>query len=132
MISTIKNIFNSIKDSSTAVTHTASEEFAQFKLSYKDLTIGTLEFSFKDDSWKFSYSEEFINQEDIAPILSFPDKTKVYEGKKLWSFFSSRIPDNVGSDASSSKSNVANKDIFTLLKSYGQKTITNPFNLSIA
>lgn len=132
MISTIKNIYKSLKDCNTSVTSSATEDFAQFKLSYKNLTIGTLEFSFKDDSWKFTYSEEFILQNDIAPILSFPDKTKVYEGKKLWSFFSSRIPDNVGSDSSSNKSNVANKDIFALLKSYGEKTITNPFNLSLA
>lgn len=134
MVSNFKNIISSLKKAKTNTKIPDSSVIiatAKFTLSYKDLSIGFLEFSPQDDSWTFSYSEDFKNQNTIAPIISFPDKSKVYNGKELWSFFSSRIPDNIGSSSSDSKQKTENTALIDLLKSYGQKTITNPFNLSI-
>jgi HipA-like protein len=135
MIINIKSIFNKIKKSSTVNELDNSDILittVKFKLNYKDLNIGFLEFSIDDDSWTFKYSEEFKNQVTIAPIISFPEKNKIYKGKELWSFFTSRIPDNIeGASASELKSKTENKTLIDLLKSYGQKTITNPFELSI-
>lgn len=134
MISNIKNIIDSLKKVKTSTKFSDANVIiatAKFTLSYKDLSIGFLEFSPNDDSWMFSYTEEFKNQNTIAPIISFPDKNKIYQGKELWSFFSSRIPDNVGSPSSESKSKTENKALIDLLQSYGRKTITNPFDLSI-
>lgn len=134
MISNLKNIFDSLKKSNTNNQLPDSKiiiSTAKFALSYKDLNIGFLEFSPSNDSWVFSYSEEFKSQNSIAPIISFPNKNEVYYGKELWSFFSSRIPDNVGTSPSESKSKQANKTLIDLLQSYGHKTITNPFDLSI-
>ena len=134
MISNLKNIFDSLKKSkpkSQFSTTNIGISKAKFTLSYKDLTIGYLEFSSNDETWSFSYSNEFKNQNAIAPIISFPDTSKIYHGKELWSFFSSRIPDNVGSSSSESKSKQENITLIDLLKSYGHKTITNPFDLSI-
>lgn len=132
MISNFKNIIDSLKKAKNNNKYSDANVViatAKFTLSYKNLSIGFLEFSPNDDSWTFSYSEEFKNQNTIATIISFPDKTKIYHGKELWSFFSSRIPDNAGSSPSESKTE--NKALIDLLKSYGQKTITNPFDLSI-
>lgn len=99
-----------------------------FELKYKEFLIGHLEY--QDNQWFFSYSEEFKNQSELAPIISFPDLNKKYEGKELWSFFLSRIPDNV--DASSDSAKKHNEDLIDQLKEYGRKTITNPFDLSLA
>ncbi|MEN9302061.1 MAG: hypothetical protein RL264_490 [Bacteroidota bacterium] len=132
MINGIKNIIKSLKKvnkSSESLEPNVIITSAKFTLSYKELSIGFLEFSPKDDSWTFSYSDEFKNQNTIAPIISFPDKNKIYNGKELWSFFSSRIPDNVGSSVGESKTE--NKALLDLLQSYGRKTITNPFDLSV-
>jgi HipA-like protein len=130
----IKSILNSFKKSTDE--KKSSNRFiaitnVKFTLSYKSLKIGYLEFSPNDDSWIFLYSEEFKNQNFVAPILSFPDTNKVYEGKELWSFFSSRIPDNVGSSSNDIKVNQENKTLIDLLRSYGKKTITNPYDLSL-
>lgn len=135
MISSIKNIFDSLKKSNSNNQSPDTDsviEKAKFTLSYKELVIGYLEFLPNDNTWSFSYSEEFKNQNSIAPIISFPDTNQIYHGKELWSFFSSRIPDNVGLSSSESKSTKENKTLINLLKSYGHKTITNPFDLSIA
>src|SRR5690554_1806241 len=101
MINNIKNILNSLKSSPVNNTNNVEPLVTKvkFTLSYKDLIIGFLEFAPNDDTWSFSYSEEFKNQNSIAPIIPFPDMNKVYNGKELWSFFSSRIPDNVGSSS---------------------------------
>lgn len=135
MISNLKNIFDSLKKSNSNNQTLESNiviSTAKFALSYKDLNIGFLEFSPSDDTWTFSYSEDFKTQNAIAPIISFPDKSKIYHGKELWSFFTSRIPDNVGSSSNESKYKQENKALIDLLQSYGRKTITNPFDLSIA
>jgi HipA-like protein len=134
MITNLKNIFESFKKSNIVKETTNGKiviTTAKFALSYKDLNIGFLEFSPENDSWIFNYSEDFKNQNKIAPIVSFPDKNKIYTGKELWSFFSSRIPDNIGSSSSDSKFKTENKTLIDLLQSHGRKTITNPFDLSL-
>lgn len=133
MAKSIKNIFKK-KDPKMNYEKgikSLTEENAVFELKYKNLLIGTLEYKFKEDEWYFEYSTEFKSQNKIAPILSFPNTDKVYSGKELWSFFSSRIPDNT-SESTDNKEKESNSSLITLLKSYGQKTITNPFDLSVA
>lgn len=132
MISKLKHIIDSFKKPKNQIIETNIViTKAKFSLSYKDLNIGFLEFSPAENAWIFSYSDEFKNQNTIAPIISFPDTSKVYHGKELWSFFTSRIPDNVGHSSSEIKSKQENKALIDLLQSYGRKTITNPFDLSI-
>lgn len=133
MAKSIKNIFKK-KDPKMNYEKgikSLTDENAVFELKYKNLLIGTLEYKFKEDEWYFEYSTEFKSQNKIAPILSFPNTDKVYSGKELWSFFSSRIPDNT-SESTDNKEKESNSSLITLLKSYGQKTITNPFDLSVA
>lgn len=133
MAKSIKNIFKK-KDPKMNYEKgikSLTDENAVFELKYKNLLIGTLEYKFKEDEWHFEYSTDFKSQNKIAPILSFPNTDKVYSGKELWSFFSSRIPDNT-SESTDNKEKESNSSLIALLKSYGQKTITNPFDLSVA
>lgn len=103
-----------------------------FILVYKKLSIGTL--TEKNGEWDFKYSSEFKNQNEIVPIIGFPDKDKDYVSNSLWPFFQSRIP---------SLKNPIIKDIVEkekiqpdnkvyLLKRFGRRTITNPFVLESA
>jgi HipA-like protein len=133
MAKSIKNIFKkkNPKMNYEKGVKSLTDENAVFELKYKNLLIGTLEYKFKEDEWYFEYSMEFKSQNKIAPILSFPNTDKVYSGKELWSFFSSRIPDNT-SESTDNKEKESNASLIGLLKSYGQKTITNPFDLSVA
>jgi hypothetical protein len=99
-------------------------ESVYFELKFKELHIGTLKF--EKDLWSFSYTEEFKNQNSFDPIVPFPDLNKVYESANLWSFFSSRIPDM---ETSSEKKEKQNELYVEQLKTYGRKTITNPYDL---
>jgi HipA-like protein len=100
-----------------------------FELKYKEVSIGFLEFS--GSQWSFYYAESFKIQNEIAPIISFPNKELKYHGTELWSFFASRIPDNTSSESSDTFKK-SNENLVDQLKSYGRKTITNPFDLSVA
>jgi HipA-like protein len=127
----ISKLFKKTKKSSeTTIKDDIQLNFGKvvFELKYKDCLIGQLEY--ENNQWYFSYSDQFKNQSELAPIVSFPDVSKKYEGKELWSFFLSRIPDNVTTSSESVKKH--NQDLINQLKEYGRKTITNPFDLSVA
>lgn len=94
-----------------------------FQLEYKELLIGTL--SFEEGTWIFEYSMDFINQNKIAPIVNFPEKSKKYKSKELWPFFASRVP----SAAQLMIDEDQDADIVKMLKEYGKRSITNPFVL---
>lgn len=103
-----------------------------FELRYKDLVVGHL--ILDDGNWQFFYSEEFKHQSKITPILDFPDTNKSYKATDLWPFFAHRIPglgqpqvQEIIKNESLNPTNSAE-----LLKRFGQKSITNPFELSLA
>jgi len=127
MINFFKNR-KAAKDTSNSESYRMNFGRVVFELKYKECLIGHLEY--QENEWSFSYSEEFKTQSELAPIISFPDLNKKYEGKELWSFFLSRIPDNVSTSSDSIKKH--NEDLISQLKEYGRKTITNPFDLSLA
>ncbi|MCG8311441.1 MAG: hypothetical protein MI975_28895, partial [Cytophagales bacterium] len=74
------------------------------------------------------------SQDELEPIVDFPDKNKVYVSDELWPFFSSRIPslNRPSIKEILNKSNIDSTDIVELLKLFGQKTIANPYNLQAA
>ena len=102
---------------------------AEFKLKYKSLTIGFLELD--DGVWKFSYSEAFKNQDDLRPLVQFPNKDKTYKSEELWPFFTTRIP---GLKQPKIQQIIELEDIdrsneVELLKRFGKETISNPYKL---
>ena len=101
-----------------------------FDLMLNDLKIGELKRL--NDKWQFSYSEEFKSKPNlINPIIDFPLINKIYETDDLWPFFKIRIP-NI--EITSIKSIIAKEKLdksnpAVLLKRFGKKSASNPFQL---
>lgn len=102
---------------------------AHFILKYKKLTIAYL--SRLDDKWVFQYSDEFKNQHKISILLNFPAKDQKYEASCLWPFFAHRIPGlgqpQIQKIIKDEKLNPKNE--IELLRRFGRRSITNPFEL---
>lgn len=105
---------------------------AEFELKYKSLTVGYLELN--DGIWKFSYSDEFKEQDELRPIVQFPDTGKVYENEELWPFFTIRIPglNQPEIEHILESENIDRSNEVELLKRFGEKTISNPYELVAA
>lgn len=102
--------------------NTIEDKPVEFILKFDKLKIGIL--SFTDNTWFFSYSEEFKSQKEILPLVNFPTVNKEYMSDELWPFFVSRIPSTAQRQLSEE-----NQATTTLLKIYGRKTIANPYQL---
>jgi len=102
---------------------------AKFHLVYGKMLIGIL--TYDDGYWSFNYSDEFINNNTLKPIIDFPDLTKTYISTELWPFFLTRIPSiNQPYQFKKIEKAKANKhDSVALLKIFGNETITNPYKL---
>ena len=104
---------------------------AHFVLKYKDLTIGYLNYS--DEKWEFYYSDEFKNQDRIDVLVDFPKKEQRYEESYLWPFFAHRIP-GLGQPKIQEiikHEHLNPKNEIDLLRRFGRKSITNPFELAM-
>jgi HipA-like protein len=102
----------------------------RFLLKYGDLAVGTL--SVEDGLWRFEYSEEFKKQGDsLRPIVEFPDIHKSYESKELWQFFASRIPSPEQPEVEQilRREHISETDSVSLLRRFGTRTISSPFQL---
>lgn len=112
--------------------HAPHDVRAKFLLKYGDLLIGTL--SVENSVWKFAYSDEFKQIDELRPIVEFPDVDKTYERDELWQFFASRIPSTEQAEIEEilQREHIAEDDAVSLLKRFGKKTIANPFLLEAA
>jgi len=101
----------------------------RFFLKYGDLPVGTL--SVEDGVWKFEYSEQYKQSTSFRPLVEFPDMDKIYESKELWQFFASRIPSPEQPEVEEilRREQISEDDSVTLLKRFGSRTISNPFQL---
>ncbi len=108
------------------------EARAEFQLFYGDLKVGTL--SVADSIWKFEYSDAFRQQDELRELLEFPNVDKVYESKELWQFFVMRIPSPEQPEVEEilRREHIKEDDAVSLLKRFGEYTITNPFRLKAA
>ena len=105
---------------------------AEFKLYFEDLVVGTL--SVADSLWKFEYSSEFKKQDELRPLVDFPDVDNIYESKELWQFFVMRIPSPEQAEVEEilKREHIREDDAVSLLKRFGERTIANPFRLRAA
>ncbi len=112
--------------------HAPPDAQAKFLLKYGDLLIGTL--SVQDGIWKFTYSEKFKEEEELRPLVEFPDINRTYERDELWQFFASRIPSTEQAEIEEilKREHIAEDDAVGLLKRFGKRTIANPFLLEAA
>lgn len=108
------------------------EAHAKFLLTYDGLLIGTL--SVEDGVWKFAYSDEFRQSDDLRPIVEFPDVSKTYENEELWQFFAARIPSTEQSEVGEilKREHIEEDDAVSLLTRFGKRTVANPFELTLA
>jgi HipA-like protein len=105
-----------------------------FRLIYENNEIGTLTFS--DNQWRFIYSSWFKNQSKIQPFANFPDKNQEYVSDDLPPFFESRLPGVSQPQVEAflkEKEQVSEGETkAALLKQFGRRSITNPFELTPA
>ncbi|MCE9538743.1 MAG: HipA N-terminal domain-containing protein [Bacteroidetes bacterium] len=110
---------------------TPKNAHAAFILKHKKLTIGYLNHS--NGIWEFKYSDEFKKQNRIDVLIDFPKKELKYEESYLWPFFSHRIPGlgqpKIQEIIKHEHLNPNNE--IDLLRRFGQRSITNPFELAL-
>ncbi|HVA98229.1 MAG TPA: HipA N-terminal domain-containing protein [Bacteroidia bacterium] len=128
----LRKIFKSEEQPEGLELTTPTNAKAHFILNYKDLSIGYLNYS--NGMWIFEYSDEFKHQDKIDVLVDFQEKNKKYEAKYLWPFFAHRIPGlgqpQILEIIKHEKLDAKNEIV--LLKRFGGKTITNPFELTSA
>lgn len=103
-----------------------------FMLYYQDLPIGML--SVNEGKWTFVYSEDFKKQDSVRKLIDFPQVDKVYTSENLWPFFAHRIP-GLGQPKVQEiikKENIDSDNEVDLLRRFGKRSITNPFELAEA
>src|SRR6266508_5980634 len=102
---------------------------AEFLLQYKDLPVGTLRLH--QGVWVFTYSDEFRHQDELRPIVEFPDVYKAYTSEALWPFFQMRIPSRKQSSVERviQDERIQYDDEVKLLSRFGRLTIANPYEL---
>jgi HipA-like protein len=102
---------------------------ADFVLYLGELPVGFLEV--KKGKWLFKYTDQFKLKSYLRPIVEFPDLARVYENDELWQFFTARLPSTLQPDVEAvlEKEEISEDDVVALLKRFGSKTITSPFEL---
>lgn len=97
-------------------------------LKLNDLVIGYL--SCKNGEWSFVYSDEFRAQDEFHSIVGFPKLDEEYKSSELWPFFRIRIPGlkQPAIKEIVEKENIQNNE-YELLKRFGRKSISNPYEL---
>jgi len=128
MINLIKRFFNKSED---VVAHLPKNEKATFVLKVDGLPVGTLHC--EDGEWEFKYTEDFKHNQEYNKIIEFSDLNKIYRNETLWPFFQTRIP---GLKQPAVQEIIKNEHIdeeneFELLKRFGKRTISNPYELEL-
>ncbi len=109
------------------------DEEAKFILQVDDIRIATL--SCKDGVWFFKYTDDFkVHSETYNHIVGFPDLNKTYHSDTLWPFFQVRIPGLKQPAVLEilAKEKIDQNNEVALLKRFGKRTITNPYELVLA
>lgn len=132
MLTSLKNIF--IKDKSEDITdHHSNVEFKEtmylFSLKYQASEMGILKYV--NNEWTFTYSAWFKSQNELQPLLEFPDNEKVYQCKDLWPFFTDRIPSFKQPKIKTyiEKHPEQRSNLPKLLEVFGEYSVNNPFRL---
>ena len=129
MIAKLKKIFKSKPTTPISLTHKETSHL--FALKYHQLEMGSLKFL--NNYWVFEYSEVFKKQQEITPLIDFPDLDKIYKSEMLWPFFSNRIPSIKQPKIQDyiSKHPTESKNTVKLLEVFGEYSVNNPFRLQL-
>jgi HipA-like protein len=109
------------------------DEKAKFILKVDGISIGML--YCETGAWYFKYTDDFKKHaEEYNLITGFPDLSKTYQSDILWPFFQIRIPGlkQPAIQEILEKEKIDKSNEVALLKRFGYKTITNPYQLVMA
>ncbi len=123
-----KKILDLFKSEDQEISPVSNQSIAAvFDLSYQDILIGVL--TYQNKVWAFEYSDQFKQQTSIKPLIGFPDINRIYKSEELLPFFASRIPSIQRLKIQNMIDKDDELDEVTLLKKFGKKSITNPYQL---
>ena len=128
MLNKIKRLFG-WRDEQYEHLETPKDVDASFELCYDELLVGRLDLHAGD--WVFAYSDAFKQQQEVRPLVDFPDKDRTYRSDALWPFFLSRIPSVAQPRVQHviQDEGIDPKSDVQLLKRFGERSISNPFVL---
>lgn len=124
------NLFGKIDDDDEVQIQLPKDEYAKFILKVDDLRIGILHC--EKGEWYFKYTDEFKEHSDeYNRIVGFPDLNKIYTSETLWPFFQIRIPGlkQPAIQEILKKESIDKGNEVALLKRFGHKSISNPYEL---
>lgn len=127
------NFFSKSEDDFEIEAQLPKGEEAKFILKVDSIFIGTLQC--ENGIWYFKYSPDFKNHSDTYNrIIGFPDLNKTYQSEVLWPFFQIRIPGlkQPAIQEIIAKENIDKNNEVALLKRFGYKSISNPYELVMA
>ncbi len=134
MIRKIFNWFNKGDDEFDVHIQPPKNEDAKFILKVDGIRMGIL--YYEQGKWYFKYTDDFkkSHADEYTRITGFPDLSKTYKSEILWPFFQIRIPGlkQPAIQEILEKEKIDKTNEVELLKRFGQKTISNPYELVIA
>ena len=127
------NWFSKSDDGFEVQVQLPQDETAKFILLVDNIRIGTL--YCEKGEWYYKYTDDFKKHSDeYNRIVGFPDLNTTYKSETLWPFFQVRIPGlkqpAIQEILKKEKIDMGNE--VALLKRFGHKTITNPYELVMA
>jgi HipA-like protein len=133
MIKYFKSLFSKSEvPSSDIEVHLPKDENATFELRVDKLVIGILHC--ENGEWEFKYTDAFKqHRNEYNHIAGFSNLDKVYHNDTLWPFFQTRIPGLKQPAVKEilKKEHINESNELELLKRFGQKTISNPYELEL-
>lgn len=133
MIRKLINWFNKNEEGPEMQVHLPENEEAKFFLTVDNIRVGILQC--ENGEWYFKYTDDFKkNSNKYNRIIGFPDLDKTYKNDILWPFFQIRIPGlkQPAIQEILEEENIDETNEVALLKRFGQKTISNPYELILA
>jgi HipA-like protein len=130
MIRKFINWFGKSEDGFEQQVRLPEHEDAKFILMVDGIRIAVLHCEKGD--WYFKYTDDFKQHAgDYNLITGFPDLGKVYKSDTLWPFFQIRIPGlkQPAIQEILEKNQIDKSDEVALLKRFGKKSISNPYEL---
>jgi HipA-like protein len=130
MIRKIKNWFTKNTEDVDIIVHEQENTDAKFILKVDNINMGIL--SYENGYWHFLYTEEFKeNLDHYNLIVGFPDINKEYKSEALWPFFLIQIPGlkQPAIKEIIEKEHINESNEVELLKRFGKKSISNPYEL---
>jgi len=127
-----KKLFSKPHDDNEIKIHLPANAKATFELKIDKVVIGKL--LCEEGEWKFMYIDEFTElRNQYNHIAGFSNLDKVYHNDTLWPFFQTRIPGLKQPAVKEilKKENINETNELELLKRFGKKTISNPYELDL-